>query len=209
MMERLGRNDPETAKLTGIYCNLIQCRAQVNTSLGAIPEMLYCNRISVRTVLRGTPVEAYVGMKWFRSNIRLGSRLALLALAIQFLLSFGHFHGSAAQAASASAVVKGSVLPNTAGFAATHRDASNKASLANDSGTIRTKTSSGDGPNGEPTDDCAICAVIALANAMVAAAPPDVLGPQAGAFLYLPAGAELVAPNSVRAAFQPRAPPIA
>ena len=40
-------------------------------------------------------------MKWFRSNIRHGSRLALLALAIQFVLSFGHFHGVAAQAAPA------------------------------------------------------------------------------------------------------------
>jgi hypothetical protein len=155
------------------------------------------------------PVEAYVGMKWFRSNIRPGSRLALLALAIQFLLSFGHFHGSGAQVASASAVVKRSALHDAAGFAATHRDASNKALFANDSGTVRSKIYSGDGPNGEPTDDCAICAVIALANAMVAATPPDVLGPQAGAFLYLPAGAELVAPNSARVAFQPRAPPIA
>lgn len=148
-------------------------------------------------------------MKWFRSNIRLGSRLALLALAIQFLLSFGHFHGSGAQAASASTVVKLSALHNTAGFAATHRDASDKASLARASSPVRSKTSSGDGPNGQPTDDCAICAVIALANAMVAAASPDVPGPQAGAFLHLPAGAELVDPNSARVAFQPRAPPIA
>ena len=40
-------------------------------------------------------------MNWFRSNIRHGSRLALLALAIQFALSFGHFHAIAAQAAPA------------------------------------------------------------------------------------------------------------
>src|ERR1700722_1755971 len=44
---------------------------------------------------------APIGMKWFRSNIKHGSRLALLALAIQFVLSFGHFHGVAAQAAPA------------------------------------------------------------------------------------------------------------
>ncbi len=42
---------------------------------------------------------APIGMKWFRSNIKHGSRLALLALAIQFVLSFGHFHGVAAEAA--------------------------------------------------------------------------------------------------------------
>jgi hypothetical protein len=45
--------------------------------------------------------KAYVGMKWFRSNIKHGARLALFALALQFALSFGHFHGVAAQAAPA------------------------------------------------------------------------------------------------------------
>jgi len=33
-----------------------------------------------------------VGMRWFRSNIRLGSRLALFALAVQMALSLGHVH---------------------------------------------------------------------------------------------------------------------
>ncbi len=41
-------------------------------------------------------------MKWFRSNIRTGARLALLALLVQFALSFGHIHGFAPQAASAT-----------------------------------------------------------------------------------------------------------
>jgi len=31
-------------------------------------------------------------MKWVRSNIKYGSRLALFALALQFSLAFGHFH---------------------------------------------------------------------------------------------------------------------
>jgi hypothetical protein len=38
-------------------------------------------------------------MKWLRSNIRHGTRLALLALTVQFALWFGHTHGLAAQAA--------------------------------------------------------------------------------------------------------------
>ena len=38
-------------------------------------------------------------MNWFRKHVKTGSRLALFALAIQFALSFGHFHGVAAQAA--------------------------------------------------------------------------------------------------------------
>jgi hypothetical protein len=40
-------------------------------------------------------------MKWVRSNIKYGSRLALFALALQFALSFGHFHVDAAQATPA------------------------------------------------------------------------------------------------------------
>jgi hypothetical protein len=38
-------------------------------------------------------------MKWFRSNITHGARFALFALVVQLALSFGHFHGFAAQAA--------------------------------------------------------------------------------------------------------------
>jgi hypothetical protein len=34
-------------------------------------------------------------MKWLRSNIRHGSRLALFALAVQFVLALGHFHALA------------------------------------------------------------------------------------------------------------------
>ena len=40
-------------------------------------------------------------MNWFRKHVKTGSRLALFALAIQFALSFGHFHAFAAQAAPA------------------------------------------------------------------------------------------------------------
>ena len=47
------------------------------------------------------PGKAYILMKWFRKRLKGGSRLALFALAIQFALSFGHFHGIAAQAAPA------------------------------------------------------------------------------------------------------------
>ena len=40
------------------------------------------------------------GMKWFRSSMRRISHVALFALAVQFALSFGHFHGMATQAAA-------------------------------------------------------------------------------------------------------------
>ena len=106
-------------------------------------------------------------MNWFRSNIRLGSRLALFALAIQCLLSFGHFHGGGAQAAPALADAKQSGLHDTGSFAATHLDALGRASHEDASRSVRSKTRSDHRPDGQPTDDCAICAVMALANAMV------------------------------------------
>jgi hypothetical protein len=147
-------------------------------------------------------------MKWFRSNIRPGSRLALFALAIQFLLSFGHFHGSRAQAAPALVDAKQSGLHDTVSFAATHLAALDRASLEEASRPVRLKASSDREPGGQPTDDCAICAVMALANAMVVATPAYLSGPQAFAFSYLTTDAEFVDLNSARVAFQPRAPPI-
>jgi hypothetical protein len=143
-----------------------------------------------------TALEAYADMKWFRSNARFGSRLALFALAVQFLLSFGHFHGSA-QAASI----------NTIGFAAGHLHAWANLAHANASGAVRLK-SSGDAPGGQPDDDCAICAVMALADAMVDASPPCLPSPQAVAFRYLAVDAAFADPSPARGAFQPRAPPI-
>jgi hypothetical protein len=147
-------------------------------------------------------------MKWFRSNIRLASRLALFALAIQFLLSFGHFHGSRAQAAPALVDAKQSGLHDTVLLTAAHLTASDRASHEDASPPVRLKTSSDHEPGGQPTDDCAICAVMALANTVVVATPPYLLGPQAAAFLYLTTDAEFVDLNSARVAFQPRAPPI-
>lgn len=118
------------------------------------------------------------GMKWFRSNIRHGSRTALLALAIQFVLSFGHFHGIAAQAAPAIASAQQQQAPSSPD------------------------------PDQHPGDVCAICAVMAMANTVLFAAPPLLLLPQAAEFLYLTTDAEFVHLNAVRVAFQPRAPPI-
>ena len=176
----------------------------MNTSLGAIPKMLYCNSGSRCGDFPDDPVKAHADMKWFRSNPRIGSRLALFALAIQFVLSFGHFHGVSAQATSVDA--KPSGLHDGVGSAAARLGTS--AAQANAAGVVR-KTTSGDLPAGQGSDDCAICTVMALANAMVGAAPPDLPAPQATAFCYLPAAARVADPDSARIAFQPRAPPIA
>jgi hypothetical protein len=117
-------------------------------------------------------------MKWFRSNIKHGSRTALLALVIQFALSFGHFHGIAAQAAPA-------LLSAQQQLPASNQDSDQ-----------------------HPQDICAICAVMALANTVLFATPPVLLLPQAFEFLYLTTDAEFVHLRSAGVAFQPRAPPL-
>jgi DUF2946 family protein len=139
-------------------------------------------------------------MKWFRANIKHGSKLALLALAVQFALSFGHFHGTAAQAAPS---VQSS--PSLSDTSATDRVA------ATDLATNATPQQPGpDHDSGQPSNDpCAICAVMALANAVLFATPPPLLLlPQAVEFLYLTTDAEFIHLDSARVVFQPRAPPV-
>src|SRR5436190_15316732 len=146
-------------------------------------------------------------MKWFRSNIRVGSHLALFALAIQFLLSFGHFHGVSAQAASLDATRLG--LHETGRFSVAQIEALERASHANASGPAGLKTSSSDDvPAGQLGDDCAICAVMALGKAMVLASPPDLPTRQAIVMLHLAVEPGFLILNSARAALRPRAPPI-
>jgi hypothetical protein len=137
-------------------------------------------------------------MKWFRSNIKQGSRLALLALAIQLVLSFGHFHGVAAQAAPAvqSGIQSTAVAPDAA---RAHGPASVEQGQ---------KPASDHDSDRQTNDACAICAVIAMANAVLFSTPPLLELPQAVELLYLTTDAEFIHLNSIRVAFQPRAPPI-
>src|SRR6478736_1548274 len=53
--------------------------------------MLYCN---IATSEKWAPRDVgwLFQMKWFRSNIRHGARLALFAMLVQFALTFGHSH---------------------------------------------------------------------------------------------------------------------
>jgi hypothetical protein len=138
-------------------------------------------------------------MNWFRSNIKHGSRLALFALAIQFALSFGHFHASRAQAAPA--IASGPTLFESSNSVPV--PAPDAVSLS-----TRQQPATGHGSDQQPSDGCAICAVMAMANTVLFATPPVLLLPQAVEFLYRTTDAELVHLNSTRVAFQPRAPPI-
>jgi hypothetical protein len=140
-------------------------------------------------------------MKWFRSNIKHGSRLALLALAIQFVLSFGHFHGLAAQAAP---VIQSGIQANPASLGASRANGLAAPDTAAQSAQRQKPDHDSDR---QSNDTCAICAVIAMANAVLFATPPLLELPQAVEFLYLTTDAEFIHLNSVRIAFQPRAPP--
>ena len=142
------------------------------------------------------------GMKWFRANIRHGSRLALLALAIQFVLSFGHFHPI--EAAQAAPEFLQSALSQ-------HRDSGSNSLVATDttgqSAERQQRKPASNHDSGKTGDVCAICAVIAMANAVLFATPPLLLLPEAVEFLYRTTDAEFVHLKSAGTAFQPRAPP--
>ena len=138
-------------------------------------------------------------MKWFRTHVRHGSRLALLALAIQFALSFGHFHGITAQVAPAIqtgltqadlAYAKGIAAQDTAREAAQQQQPS-----APDT-------------DQQPADACAICAVIAIAHNVLLTSSPLLLPPQAAERLYVTTDAEFFHLGSAHPAFQSRAPPL-
>src|ERR1700693_3120653 len=97
-------------------------------------------------------------MRWFRANRMVGGRLALFALALQLVLSFGHIHpedlfGSA----KGGALSVSTVLPTAAEATALSAD---QASHQGD-------------------DYCAICATMALLNTSCVAAAPQ-LPPLAG-----------------------------
>ncbi|MDO9062828.1 MAG: DUF2946 family protein [Bradyrhizobium sp.] len=133
-------------------------------------------------------------MKWFRANIKHGARLALLALALQFGLSFGHFHAGAT--AAAAPAIQAVEAPSDISAAIVTADAVESAPLP---------ASHNDSQH--PGEDCAICAVIALARTVVSATPPAMLLPQAEAFQYRVTDAAFVDLSPAGVAFQPRAPP--
>jgi hypothetical protein len=120
-------------------------------------------------------------MKWVRSHIKYGSRLALLALVIQFAVSFSHCHAIAAQAITG---VQSGVAPAQQPSPTTHDT------------------------DQQTNDACQICAVIALANTTLFATPPLLVLPHAVELSCVTTGAEVVHSTSARVAFQPRAPPV-
>jgi len=123
-------------------------------------------------------------MQWFRANIRHGAVLALVALLIQAVLSFGHSHASV----DASNVIAsfGQRGP------ATHDRAHNGTTTPDQ--------------DRHHHDGCAICAVAAMTATAISPSPPWLLLPPPPAPLPQDV-AWCVAAVHTAQAFQPRAPP--
>ena len=136
-------------------------------------------------------------MKWFRSNIRHGARLALFALLVQFALTFGHSHWFA-QAAS---------LAQSSLHQTDDAKDSAKGAAATEGVSVQKQSPSGPDRDHQGEDNCAICAIIALAGTVVSATPPVLLLPQAIELLQRGLDAEFAHLTSAGTAFQPRAPP--
>jgi hypothetical protein len=87
-------------------------------------------------------------MRWFRRNKAFGAQPALFALALQFALAFGHFHGSDPDHAAVASAAIGDLAREISGSPA-----------PSDHGT--------------PADEtCAICATVHLIGAAQVAASP-------------------------------------
>lgn len=126
-------------------------------------------------------------MHWIRANICFGSRLALFAVAVQLVLSFGHVHIA------------------TPTLAATNGE---QPALASESGlTLSRATLPIHKSDGSVSDDCAICALIHLSSTSAPAAAPVLPLPANVGPLGLLAPAELPLAATLYVLFQARAPP--
>lgn len=116
-------------------------------------------------------------MRAVRAHLRGGAIVALLALALQLALSFGHSHPVAAPSAG---IATASVVSHSQG-----------------------------GPDGIASDECDICATIALAGSVVHAEAPVLPVPAAFAPAPSPRRATAAVRTATFVAFNSRAPPSA
>jgi hypothetical protein len=139
-------------------------------------------------VLLGARRAKLTTMGWFRSRSRVGSYLALFALAFQLVVSFGHVHLD-------------EIAPVSAGATAL---ASTQASQDDPNAP-----SSPPGREDVADDCCPICTLIHLAGAIVPAETAPLRLPNMFGHLRLAAAVEFGLAASQSTLFQARAPPIA
>jgi hypothetical protein len=119
-------------------------------------------------------------------------------MAIQFLLSFGHFHAISYAATSG---------PQVSSTLSKLSFAGGLADWTSDTQSARQPASNHDSDE-HAGDICAICAVMAIASAALFATPPSLPVPQIAEFSRLATESHFARVAYARAAFQPRAPPI-
>ncbi|QPF86325.1 DUF2946 domain-containing protein [Bradyrhizobium genosp. L] len=139
-------------------------------------------------------------MNWFRKHIRTGSRLALFALAVQFMLSFGHFH-PLAMVHAAPAVQTGL---SEVDF--TYIGTSATPDLAVQ--VVQTQPPAQRDNDQQPADHCDICAVMSMAGSVLVATPPVLLLPEVVEFLRRTTDAEFLHLKAAPRAFHSRGPPL-
>jgi hypothetical protein len=127
-------------------------------------------------------------MRWVRTNRRLGSWCALLAIAIQMMFSFGHAHGT-------GGFRSGELLP--------------RATAGVYSGSVVEPGDPGSKPIGLPFDYCAICIVIKMGASAVPAKAPAYGGPTIAGQAQFAPNAEAAAWTLGHLLFHARAPPSA
>lgn len=130
-------------------------------------------------------------MNWFRRHIRTGSRLALMVLALQFAVAFGHAHPVHAQTVHAQTISAGVIAD----------------AVMAEYGASQGPTDDHDQPQHPSTDGCAICAVLAMTAAALAGASPILHLPDAVTLLHRVTDAGFAHLDPSHAVFQPRAPP--
>jgi hypothetical protein len=124
-------------------------------------------------------------MRWFRANRTFGGRLALFALAVQFVVAFGHIHRDDLYGFARTAVAVAAPVPEGG------------------------QPLPGDRPAKHSDDYCAICAAASLLGNSFAAVAPSLPLPAASHAIerFDRVAVIFIAPR--RAAFQSRAPPTA
>ncbi|MGO9047835.1 MAG: DUF2946 family protein [Xanthobacteraceae bacterium] len=123
-------------------------------------------------------------MRWVRTNRRCGGWLALLAVALQIVLSFGHVHLETLQSKSAGVPVAAFKAPDSQPFSPQH-------------------------PANEAGDYCAICAIIHIASTSFLPDAPLLPVPFVSRAVEHSSHFAFVFVAPQRTAFQSRAPPLA
>lgn len=142
-------------------------------------------------------------MNWFRTKSQSGVGLALIALALQLVLSFGHVHHQTRVDGLRSAAVYGvSECVNLRAEPASLEQLPARSSCER---SQHSSTSESDAPN----DICAICAVLALASVGLHHVSPIAELPIAIKFSFRGSANPSHFEDHQRWAFQPRGPPAA